>query len=201
VRGLARALARDGVERPWTLAEFNSERRGEAVAELRRLGRTPTELERDLEGLRQRASLIHGAAELLDLSERCEIAGEGYRLIRQAARQARAEANERERRAREVYQSLRDRLAEAKAAREALEEVLPGPALEEWREAEELLQRCRDAIRAARREGRNTERLEAAVQQAEIRYDAARRALRESHGLPRDPSGRQEEPHPPVEGV
>lgn len=197
MRGLARALARDGVERPWTLAEFSSERRAEAVAELRRLGRTPAELERDLEGLRQRTSLIHEAAELLDLAERCEIAGEGYRLVRQAARQARAEANERERRAREVYQALQGSLAEAKAARQALEEELPGSAFADWREAEELLQRCRAAIRAARSEGRNVERLEAAIQQAELRYEAARRALRESWGLPRD----RQEPHPPVEGV
>ncbi|HBP18500.1 MAG TPA: hypothetical protein DEA08_12045 [Planctomycetes bacterium] len=164
------------------------------------MGRTPAELERDLEGLRQRASLIHEAAELLDLAERCEIAREGYRLVRQAARQARAEANERERRAREVYQTLQDRLAEAKAAREALEEELPGSALADWREAEDLLQRCRDAIRAARGEGRNVERLEAAVQQAELRYEAARRSVRESWGLPGDRLDQDRQALPPVEG-
>ena len=202
VRGLARALAQDGVDWPWSLAEFSSERRAEAVAELRRLGRTPAELERDLEGLRERSGLIHGAAELLDLAERCEIAREGFRLVREAARQARAEADERERRAREVYQVLQRRLAEAKAAREALEESLPGSALADWREAEELLQRCRAATREARGEGRNVERLEAAVQQAELRYEAARRGVRESYGLPGDSSERSRgAPHPPVEGV
>lgn len=141
-------------------------------------GRTWMELRSDVEAMRERRRLAAAAAGIPDLELRCAIADEGYRLVHQAAEQARAEAALRERKAEDALGSLQARLDRAREAQRELKRRLPLHLVEQWDRAETLVTRTRAEHDAARRAGRNVEHHEAAVQAAlaawQIAYAAAR---------------------------
>ncbi|MGE0712537.1 MAG: hypothetical protein AB7N76_33110 [Planctomycetota bacterium] len=168
-RQLLRRLARDEELRPEHVAPL-----------LAALGRTPEQLASDLAALRRRKELDAAAAELLELRERRALADEGFRLVEEAALRARAEATARLRRARRTLGAIDRRVAEAAAAERALKALLDPGAVAAWEDAEGAVQAARAALRAARCAGRNVERHEAWLEQAEAAYRAARRAALDS---------------------
>jgi hypothetical protein len=138
-------------------------------------GRQRAELERDLAAWRERARLAARAEQVVDLLDRVAIAREGYLLIRQSARRAREEAEEREARARAAYDALAEQMARAKAADETLKGLLPAEQRRAWEAAEAKVTETRDALRSARLGGRNAEHLEADLETAQAQLESIRR--------------------------
>jgi hypothetical protein len=153
---------------------------------LRALGRSAEELLQDVEALQRRFDLFEAVGNLPDLEARCELAEEGYRVILESAAKARAEAAEREARARAAWSSLRNQLRCAREAEEALRSLLPAEGVALLEARREQLEVARQQLYRIRREGRNTEHAEAAVEQALLAWRSVRDAV-DPDGQPDDP--------------
>ncbi|RMG18624.1 MAG: hypothetical protein D6731_01595 [Planctomycetota bacterium] len=144
---------------------------------LRAAQKSREDFERDLALARERRRLLKESNELLELELRCAIAAEGYRMIREAAARARAEAAAREERARAAFRQLQGRLRGARRAEQRLCELLPPHLVERLEERRRRLEECRRRLAEARRAGRSVEHLEADLEQAEQAWRAARDAI------------------------
>ncbi len=143
---------------------------------LRASGKRWSDLHADVEAARERRRLALASATIPELEVRCEIADEGFRLIHEAAERSRAEAALRESKAQEVVQDLLGRLEGARAAQRRLKQLLPRELVAGWEEAEERYREARHRFEAARRAGRNTEYVEAALHDAVAAFERAKAA-------------------------
>lgn len=121
-----------------------------------------------------RKKLALKTATLPELELRYQIAEEGYRLIQEAADKARAEANKQEQKARRVYDTLRERLEDAREAERRLKAVLPTELVARWEAAEDKVRDARQLRDDAKSAGRNVEYVEAALEQLEVDLRDAR---------------------------
>lgn len=129
--------------------------------------RSRDQLHADVSAALERRRLLIACGSLLNLEVSCEVAAEGYRMMRESARRAREEAAAREDGAREVWRILKGRLEGALAAERRLRELLPAELAEELTGRRERVLSVMERLEAARRERRCVEHMEADLEAAE----------------------------------
>ena len=130
-------------------------------------GRDRDQLHEDVSAALERRRLLIACGSLLNLEVSCEVAAEGYRMMRESARRAREEATAREVGARQVWRILRSRLDGALDAERRLRELLPAELATELTGRRERVLTVMERLEVARRERRCIEHVEADLETAE----------------------------------
>ncbi len=166
----------------WALVRLLAEGNIEVEAKLVRrvlaeVERDRSQLDTDVEAARERRRLLHASGSVLDLEVSCEVAEEGYRMMRESARKSRAEAEAREAKAHAIWLTLQDRLEGAREAEQKLKDLVPPELAEQLEARRDLLTGVRAHLDVARQRGLCIEHLEAAQEQAELAWREVRAAI------------------------
>jgi hypothetical protein len=135
------------------------------------------QLHTDVRHALERRRLLIASGGVVDLKVSCDVAAEGYRLVRESAEKARQDAAGREAGARRAWCILRGRLEGARAAERRLRELIPAHLARELEARRGQVLAALEALEEGRRLGINTEHLEAGLHYSEEQWRSARERI------------------------